>query len=145
MNCFPRRGPLQKTIARSMQLNSWPAVLGLALLTPVISLIFVYLNAGFTHGVAVVLGQSKRGFPATFAACAYACAPLVLLAIPACGSAIAVVWLLVLTGIGMKETHRISPGGAAASVLVPYLVLCCLTMAGTMALVMAMRSGLGPR
>jgi len=78
-----------------------------------------------THGVAAVLGQAKRGFAATFAACAYGCAPLALLAVPACGSIVGVLWLVVLTAIGMKITHRISAGAAAASVLAPYLVLCC--------------------
>src|SRR5207245_7020480 len=102
---------------------SW--VVALALLTPVFTFLLLYVNAALTHGIAVILGQARRGFPATFAACADACAPLALLAVPACGSIVGVLWLIVLTAIGMKITHRISAGGAAASVLAPYLVLCC--------------------
>ncbi|MGZ6142137.1 MAG: YIP1 family protein [Myxococcales bacterium] len=128
---------LKKMIDTSATGNSWPWVIGLALLTPVFSFLFIYLNAAVTHGFALLLGQSKRGFPATFAACAYSCAPLVLLAVPACGSIVGAIWLVVLTGIGLKETHRISTGGAAATVLTPYVALCCLAMVvgGAMALV----------
>ena len=128
---------LKRMIDTTGAANAWPVVIGLALLTPVFSFVVVYLNAAVTHGFALLLGQSKRGFPATFAACAYSCAPLVLLAVPACGSTIGVIWLVVLTGIGLKQTHRISSGGAAATVLTPYLLLCCLILAvgGAMALV----------
>jgi hypothetical protein len=100
-------------------------------LSPLFWLVFVYLNAAITHAVAALIGQAKRGFPATFAACAYGCAPLVLMAVPACGGIIGLVWLVVLTGIGMKITHGISSGGATATVLLPYLACCCLGTAAT--------------
>jgi hypothetical protein len=100
-------------------------VVGIALLTPIAVLVLLYLNAVVTHGVAAILGQAKRGFSATFAACAYSCAPLVLLPVPACGFIVAVVWLIVLNAIGMKIAHGSSTGAAAASVLAPYFVLCC--------------------
>jgi hypothetical protein len=131
---------LQKMIDRQMLVSSWPVVIGLALLTPIFSFIFLYLNAAVTHGFALLLGQSKRGFPATFAACAYACAPLVLLAVPACGSIVGVVWLVVLTGIGLKETHRISTAGAAATVATPYVALCCLGLVAGVAMALVFRN-----
>jgi hypothetical protein len=142
----PQISPLlQKMIASSESMNSWGWTFGLALLTPLFSLVFLYLNAGVTHAVALVLGQSKKGFPATFAACAYSCAPLVLMVVPACGSIVAVLWLVVLTGIGMKETHRISTGGAAATVLAPYALLCCLMLVAGALMVMTMRNVMGPQ
>lgn len=124
--------------------SSWGSVIGLALFTPLLAYLILYLNAAVTHGFALLLGQSRRGFAATFAACAYACAPLVLLAIPACGSIVAVVWLVVLTGVGMKETHRISGGGAAATVVAPYGLFCCLMLAASFAMMLAMRNAMGP-
>jgi hypothetical protein len=121
-----------------------PALLLLsALLSPVFALAFVYASAGVTHLFAVLFGQNRRGFPATFAAVAYAFAPFVLIALPGCGWLIAIVWSVVLTGIGMKATHGISTGGAVATVLVPYLVLCCavcgLAILSGIALAQAMR------
>jgi len=92
---------------------------------PVLVLAALYLNALVTHGIALLLRQAKRGFDATLAACAYAFAPMVLFAIPACGGLVAAVWVAVLTGIGLKELHGMGTGGAAASVLLPYAVLCC--------------------
>jgi hypothetical protein len=108
--------------------RSGPGTLvGIAIFTPVVMLAFLYLSAVITHGVGLVLGQSKRGFSATLAACAYGLAPLVLLALPGCGVFVGAVWAAVLTGIGLKELHGIGTGGAAATVIVPYVVLCCLT------------------
>jgi len=131
---------MQKMIDTQAAANSWPVVIGLSLLTPIFSFIFVYLNAAVTHAFALLLGQSKRGFPATFTVCCYACAPLVLMAVPACGSIVGVVWLVVLTGIGLKEAHRISTGGAAATVLTPYVAMCCLIFVVAAGMAMVFRN-----
>ena len=137
-------GPmLRRMIDVQTQASSPAWVMTLVVLTPLFSAVFLYLNAAVTHGVAALLGQARRGFPATFAACAYASAPLALLAVPACGSIVGVLWLIVLTAIGMKITHRISAGGAAASVLAPYLVLCCVLFVAFGAMALALRGALG--
>jgi hypothetical protein len=123
-------GELPPALQRYLELSqsSGPGtLLGIALFTPVVTLAFLYASAVITHGVGLVLGQSKRGFPATLAASAYGFAPFVLLALPGCGALIAVVWVAVLTGIGLKQLHGIGTGGATATVIVPYLVLCCVT------------------
>jgi hypothetical protein len=95
------------------------------LFAPLFGLVFVYLNAAVTHLFAVLLSQNKKGFDATFAACAYAMAPAVLYAIPACGSIVALIWIIVLTGVGLKATHGMTPSGATAATLAPYVVICC--------------------
>jgi hypothetical protein len=136
---------LEKMIDPNAPGNSWGWTLVFIVLAPVVALLLLYLNAAVTHGVALLLGQSKRGFAATFAACAYASAPLVLLAVPACGSVIAVIWLVVLTGIGMKETHKISSGGAAATVIAPYVLFCCLIVSAGIVLALAMRGAMAPQ
>ena len=125
------------------QLSSPAWFVGLLLLLPAFVFVFLYLNAAVTHFFALIFGQAKRGFPATFAACAYACAPLVLLAVPGCGSIVATVWVVVLTGIGLKETHRISARGAAGATLAPYLLFCCLVAVAGMAAAMRLQNALG--
>jgi hypothetical protein len=105
--------------------NSIPVTIGLALLAPLVALVFVYASAGITHGSAMLTGQSRRGFAATFAATTYAFAPFVLLGIPGCGGIVAIIWCVVLTGIGLNRMHRITPKGAAAAVLAPYFLFCC--------------------
>jgi len=122
------RGQFGSVVQKLMQIesdNSPRTAALMALLTPVVVLVTLYVNAAVTHLFAVLLGQNKRGFAATFTACAYAFAPLVLFAIPGCGAPIAVVWAAILTGIGLKHTHRIGPGGAAATVIAPYVLVCC--------------------
>jgi hypothetical protein len=124
----PLKNVLMQTQGTALQL-----ILGV-IFAPIFSLIFVYLNAAVTHLFALLFGQSKRGFPATFAACAYAFAPTVLLIVPGCGWLIAIAWVVVLTGIGLKETHGMSTGGATISVLAPYLAICCMGMLSISAL-----------
>jgi len=121
--------PLLQKLAAAGHDNSPRTAVLVALLTPLLVVVGLYVNAAVTHAAAVLLGQARRGFAATFAACAYACAPLVLLAIPGCGGIVGAVWVAVLTGVGLKETHRMQPGGAAAAVLAPYVLLCCATCA----------------
>lgn len=140
----PDVSPMLKRMIDAQERVSSPAwFIGLVLLTPAFSYLLIYLNAGVTHAFAVLMGQAKRGFPATFAACAYGCAPLVLLAVPACGSVVGALWLVVLTGVGLKITHRISTGGAAAAVLAPYAIFCCLGMLAAAAMAMSLRGALG--
>jgi hypothetical protein len=117
--------PTLKRLLEATNQNSPGVTLLVALLAPVFVLAFVYLNAGVTHGFALLLGQNKKGFDATFAACAYGLATAVLLAIPGCGSVIALVWYVVLVSAGMKLVHGSSTGGAVMTVLAPYLLLCC--------------------
>ena len=144
MSGNPDVAPMVERLLKAQLLASSPSwVVALALLTPVFTFVLLYVNAAVTHGIAAILGQAKRGFPATFAACAYACAPLVLLAVPACGSIVGLIWLVALTGIGMKVTHRISAAGAAASVLAPYFVLCCLMFVAIGTLTLALRRAVG--
>jgi hypothetical protein len=135
---------LRDLLKTSQSMSSSPGgfLLGVLLL-PLFNFLFVYLNAGVTHLFALLLGQSKRGFSATFAACTYSFAPLVLLAVPGCGGIVALLWLIVLTGVGLKVTHGIKPGGAAATVLAPYAVFCCLGCVSAVVLGAALRNMLG--
>jgi hypothetical protein len=147
MDNVPGNSPVRPALQAAIESSHQTAgrFLFLLLLTPIFSVVMVYLNAAVTHAVAVMLRQSKRGFPATFAACAYACAPFVLSAVPACGAFIGILWFIVLTAIGMKVTHGISSAGAAASVIVPYCACCCVFGAASVFLaVVASRAMGGP-
>lgn len=134
---------VRKWLETSANLNTPGTTIALALFTPAVVFLLLYLNAGLTHAIALALGQARRGFAATFAACAYAVAPFVLFAVPGCGSLIGILWSVVLTAIGLREMHRISTGGAAAAVLMPYLMLCCVGCGGTIALLLALGRGMG--
>lgn len=116
---------LQKIVESSSKSSILDTVLW-SLLSPFMMLVFLYASAGLTHLCALLFGQNRRGFPATFAATAYAFAPLVFLVVPAgCGGLIGLVWCAVLTGIGLKATHGISSGGATVAAIAPYVLFCC--------------------
>lgn len=112
-------------------MSGWAGTVSLILLSPLSVLLFLYASAGVTHLFALLLRQNRRGFAATFAAVSYSFAPFVLLAVPGCGGLIAIVWCVVLTGIALQRTHGISPGGAVAAALSPYLLLCCASCAAS--------------
>jgi hypothetical protein len=115
---------LQKFVESSIR-HSLADTLLWSLLTPVFVFVFLYASAGLTHLCALLFGQNRRGFSATFASTAYAFAPLVLVVVPGCGGIIGLVWCAVLTGIGLKVTHGISNGGATAAAIGPYALFCC--------------------
>jgi Yip1 domain len=116
---------LQKLLEGSNE-NSPVTTILLTLLTPLMVFVMLYANAGITHLAALLLGQNRKGFAATFTASAYGMAPMVLFAIPGCGPLVALIWIAALTGIGLKYTHGMSTGAAASATLAPYLILCCL-------------------
>jgi len=95
------------------------------LLAPLIGLIFLYVNVLIAHFFAMIFGQNKKGFGATFTAVAYAMGTSVLLFVPGCGSVVGLVWFAVVTGIGLKRTHGLSAAGATSVVVGPYVLLCC--------------------
>lgn len=125
LNASGPLAPWLQRIAAAGNDNSPRAVLVVAVIAPLVVLVALYANAAVSHAAALLLGQAKRGFAATFAACAYASAPLLLTAVPGCGAVVGLVWAAVLTAVGLKETHRIAAGGAAAVALAPYALLCC--------------------
>jgi hypothetical protein len=122
--------------------NSLTLTLSTAALAPLFTFLFIYAQAGVTHLAALLLGQNKRGFAATFTAAAYAMAPAVLYAVPGCGAYIAPIWIAVLTGIGLKYTHGMTVGGAVGATLAPYLLLCCFSCAAAFAFISLMAPAL---
>ena len=115
----------KRLIDASTESDSLGWALVIAAFAPVMMFILIYLNAGITHASALLLGNARRGFAASFAAATYGLTPLVLLVVPVCGSVAALVWCAVLIGVGMKYTHRITTNKAAVTVLAPYVLLCC--------------------
>jgi hypothetical protein len=130
---------LQKVVEGSTKHSLLDTVLW-SLLTPVFAFVFLYASAGLTHLCALLFGQNRRGFPATFASTAYAFAPLVFFVVPGCGGIIGLVWCTVLTGVGLKVTHGISNGGATAAAVGPYALFCCAGCALSVAAAIAARS-----
>ncbi len=116
-------------------MGRWVGFLVQVLLGGVSMVITVFVWAGIIHLMLLLLGGALQHFEATFRTVCFGQATLVTCLIPFCGSAIALVWFLVLCVIGLAEAHRIGHGKAAAATLLPIVLLCCccLGLAGLFA------------
>ena len=94
------------------------------LLSPLLSLISIYLVAGVIHLVLMLFKGAGRGFDATLTVVAYASGLYLAMAVPQCGALIATVWYLAVLIIGLGEAQRCGPGKPALAVFAPVILLC---------------------
>jgi hypothetical protein len=92
---------------------------------PVMLAVGLFLLAGIVHLALLALGGAARGFEGTFRVVCYTEAAALLNIIPACGSLIGGIVMLVLMIIGISEAHGTTRGRAAAAVLLPIVLCCC--------------------
>ena len=91
-----------------------PGVLiGTLFLGPLLVIFEVAVWAGLVHVTLLLLGGARRGFEATARTVCFAEAANLAKIIPFCGGVIAFIFFLVLSVIGVSETHGISRGKAA--------------------------------
>ena len=102
------------------------AILAQIVLSPLITVILVYLGAAVLHLLLMLFRGANRGFDATLTVVAYASGLLLLLALPGCGGLLAGVWGLVATIVGLGAIQRCGAGKAAVAVLAPAALLCVL-------------------
>jgi hypothetical protein len=98
-------------------------------LTPVFGFIGIFVFAAVFHAILLLLRATPRGFDATLTTVGYAAGLSLLLAVPACGGLIWMVWSLVVVIVGLGEAQRCGPGKAAAAVFAPVLLVCLCSCA----------------
>jgi hypothetical protein len=112
------------------------------LASPITTLVGIYVGAGVLHLVLMLFRGAARGFDASLTTVGYAYGLWLLLAVPACGNLIALVWYVVVLIVGLAEAQRCGTGKAAAAVFLPGVLLCCccggLGMMGVFGLVKAL-------
>jgi hypothetical protein len=99
--------------------------LGIALIAPLSTLIWMFLLAAIYHLFLMVFGGAHRGFNATLTAVGYARGLSVLMAIPWIGGIAAGIWGLIAVIFGLDETHRCGMGKAVAAGFGPSILSCC--------------------
>lgn len=112
-------------------------------LGPLLVAIGVFVSSAILHVLLLLFGGAPRGFEATFRVRCYAEAASVFRLIPFCGTAIFVIYILILAIVGLSEAHGIGKGRAAAAVLVPLLLFCCCCVGGILLAVGGLASALG--
>jgi hypothetical protein len=122
----------------SMAANAgWDMILGasgqgpqagrwLVALSPLLTLLGVWLGAGLYHAMLFILGGAKQGFRATLRVLAYSQAAGILMILPLVGAGGCMIWDIVILTAGLAATHGIGKGRALAAVLLPLVLLLIL-------------------
>jgi hypothetical protein len=117
--------PEQAAAAReALQSASAGRVIAQVVFAPVIALVVVYVLSALFHLLLLLFRGVSRGFDATVTVVAHALGMSVLLAVPVCGTPIAIVWATVVSIVGLGASQRCGPGKATAAVLSPLLLVC---------------------
>ncbi len=106
-------------------------------LSPLTVAVAVFVKAGLLHLVLMLVGGNRLGFEATFRVAAYGEAAGILALVPACGTAIGVIWTVVITVIGLYSIHETDPWRAAVAVVLPTLL--CTSLFAISAVMLALR------
>lgn len=109
--------------------------IGSIVISPVLTIIGMFVVAGVVHLLLMMFRGATRGFDATLLVVAFSYGVHLLNAIPQCGPLIAMIWQLVILIIGLAAIHRCSTGKAVAAVLLPGLLCCCCLCAGTVSII----------
>ncbi len=111
---------------------------GMFVFSPVTVTILVFLRAALTHACLMLLGGNRLGFEATFRVVAYSEAASVLSLVPLCGQAVAPIWSIVVTIIGLYAIHESEPWRAMVAVLLPLALCLSLLGAGLAGLILGL-------
>ncbi|MGO9566491.1 MAG: YIP1 family protein [Desulfomonilaceae bacterium] len=122
-----------------MRLTGMVGILFLASLLFVAGLIFVPIFlaiwSGILHLCLYLVGGAREGYQATFRVVSYSSVTSVFNAVPFVGN-LASLWGLVLTVIGLRETHKTTTGKAVAALAIPvgiFLVIALISAASSVA------------
>lgn len=113
----------------------------LFLCSPLLVTVGVFFQAALTHVMMLMLGGNRLGFEATFRVVAYSEATSILLLVPICGSALALIWSLIVLIVGLYNIHETAPWKAVVAVLAPMLL--CFAVIGGIGLLFAAAFGDG--
>jgi hypothetical protein len=105
------------------------ALIGNILLTPLFTLIGLFVGAGIFHLLVLLFVRpTSAGFEATFRVVSYASATQLISWIPLVGGIVAAVYNIVLSIFGIREVHATTTGRAALVVLIPVVVFLVLLL-----------------
>jgi hypothetical protein len=112
------------------------------LLSPIWLLVGLLLAAGIVHLFLLMVGGAKHGFGPTLRVFCFAAGPQLFSVVPYVGPAVGGIWSLVITVIGLRETHETTTGKAAAALLIPLVLLLGLVVLMIVAAALLGLSGL---
>lgn len=89
------------------------------LLSPLLLILTLYVVAGITHAILTLMDAGNKGFNTTLRVFTYCYSPALFCVVPILGNLVALVWMSVLSIIGLREAHGTTSGKTATAVLAP--------------------------
>jgi hypothetical protein len=114
-----------------------------AAMMPFMLIVWIFIASGMLHFFLLIVRGAKAGFEATFRVVSYSVSPFLFMVIPYCGMLFAMIWVLTLIGIGLREAHETSGGKATIAVLFPLLFCCGILALGAVLIMGAAAASLG--
>lgn len=111
-----------EAVAAEMGIGTLDPVIGF-LLSPLLLLFGLVLSAGVSHVLLLMFGGARNGFGVTLRVFCYAYSPMIFGVVPLLGALIGVVWMIVISIIGLREAHGTDGWKAALAVLLPFVLL----------------------
>jgi hypothetical protein len=137
---MPHRSELEKLLP---YIQGGMGLVFQVILGPLLIAVGLFISSAILHLLLMLFGGAPRGFEATFRVRCYAEAASLFRLIPFCGTAIFIIYILILTIVGLSEAHRIGRGRAAAAVLVPLVLVCCCCVGAIILALGGLASALG--
>jgi hypothetical protein len=102
-------------------------------ITPLVSLIVLFIWSALVHIMLTLLGGANRGFAATLRVMCYAQTTQLAVVVPGIGGLVALVWRLILEIVGLAQAHKTDGWKALLAVLLPLLLCCACLIAAIVA------------
>lgn len=114
------------------------AVIAYPIMFALIALITPWISGGVYHLMLMLMKGATKPYTNTVRVLGYSNAATIWMVIPGIGSLVSLGFHLVLTVVGLDETHKCGIGKAVAAVLIPMVVVCgccCFGYASLFALI----------
>lgn len=110
------------------------AVFAYPLMFALLALITPWICGGVYHLMLMMMSGATKPYTNTVRVCGYSNAGTMWMVIPGIGGLVSIGFHLVLTVVGLDETHKCGTGKAVAAVLIPLVLVCgcCCVGYGTM-------------
>jgi predicted Zn finger-like uncharacterized protein len=100
-----------------------PVFMGIMVLCPLFVTIFLCVTSLVLHFLLVIVRGGKNGFEATFRAVSYSLATQLWAVIPFVGSLLALMWIMVVQVVSLKEMHGVTYARVVLAMLIPLMVV----------------------
>jgi len=110
-------------IAQYLRFNLVQDIVGIAVLTPAVSILRIFLFSGLMHLGLRTMNSAAGGFNGTLRAIAYTNATSIFNLVPLVGMFIDLFWWMAVFLIALKETHRSTFGRVILAIHLPLVVV----------------------